>query len=141
MGYRPFLDLCGFRDRFSQRGARQAITSFVGSDPDQASIELDEDIFRGSPPPGIVVIDFALERRYEPGNFFRLGGVGNVENAYARIEPGDHNHGGSWWGGGGPSTRVLGGKTDAAQTRRPRKRNRRGPPVRGKKSRCLGFCD
>src|ERR1700687_2573036 len=91
---RPFLNFRRFGDRLAQCGAGQAVRPFVRPDPDQVSVELDKDILRRAAPPGIIVIDLALERRHEPRNLFRLGGVGDIENADARLETWDPKHAG-----------------------------------------------
>src|SRR5579864_6218187 len=112
---RPFLDFRGLGYRLAQCGAGQAITSFVRPYPDQVAIKFHKDIFRRAAPPGIIVIDFALERRYEPRHFFRLSGIGDIENAYARVEPGNYNERRIGSAGRKPALRVVRTKTPARE--------------------------
>src|SRR5690349_17410798 len=58
------------------------------ADPDEVSIPLDKDVLRGATPPRYVLVDLAIPWRNEPGDLFGTGGIGNVKNAHACVEPG-----------------------------------------------------
>ena len=87
----------------------------MGADPDQVAVPFDENIFRGSAPPAFVVVDLAVARRHELGDFLRLGGIGDVEHADAGVEPGDRHDIGLGCAGREPALRVVRAKTAARE--------------------------
>src|SRR5467141_4687976 len=89
---RPLLNLGGFGHRFAHRWTREAVSSFVSPDPDQVAVKFNEHVFRRAAPPCFVLVDVSVVRRDEPGDFLRGGGIREVENPEAGIEPGNGNN-------------------------------------------------
>src|SRR3979490_358786 len=92
MRARSLLQLGRFVHRFAHRRTREAVSSFVSPDPDQVAVKFNEHVFRRAAPPCFVLVDVSVARRDEPGNFPRGGGIREVENPEAGIEPGNSNN-------------------------------------------------
>ena len=84
---RPLLYLRGLSYRFAEGGAREAVGSFVSSDPDQVPVKFHEYVFRRAAPPRFVLVDITVARWDEPRDLLRGGGVREVENSEAGVKP------------------------------------------------------
>src|SRR6266550_2375158 len=89
---RPLLNVREFGHGFAHRWTREAVSSFVSSDPDQVAVKFHEHVFRRAAPPCFVLVDVSVVRRDEPGEFLRGRGIREVENPEAGIEPGNGNN-------------------------------------------------
>src|SRR5258708_21300623 len=87
----PLLCLAGFEHRLSERWSRKAVGALMSPNPDQVSVPLDKNIFRRSAPPGFIFIEIAIARRHKPRHFLRKGGIADVKNADASVEPRHRN--------------------------------------------------
>src|ERR1019366_5272037 len=83
---RPFLNLSGFQNGFTQKGRRHTIKALVCSKPNQVSVPFHEHVFPGPTQPRAPFIHLSVTRRHEPGNLFRVPWVGNIINPQTGVE-------------------------------------------------------
>src|SRR6266850_3981531 len=114
---RPLLNLRGFGHRFAHRWTREAVSSFVSPDPDQVAVKFNEHVFRRAAPPCFVLVDVSVVRRDEPGDFPRGGGIREVENPEAGVEPGNGNDRRIRGAGRQPTLRVVRAESSAREAK------------------------